>query len=148
MRWITPDEPMPRALGLGLTLTDTAFLIYWAVAGLTTAGLVALPPEWMYANYDQPDVIAWNWSFFPMDLIFSVVGLAAVRASQHGDARWHGLAIVSLTLTIAAGLMAVSYWTLMGEFDAFWFGTNAALVVWPLFFLRRMLRVGTPGEEA
>ena len=100
----------------------------------------------MYANYDQPDVIAWNWSFFPMDIAFSYFGLKAVAAARRGDAVWRSYVIVSLTLTMAAGGMAVSYWALLKEFDPVWFLSNLALVLWPLFFMRDLLaaEVATP----
>jgi len=130
---------MPRTLAVALTATDLAFLVYWTVAALSQAGLVAIPAEWMYANYDQPNVVAWNWSFLPLDLAFSYFGLCAVAAARRGDPVCHGYAIVSLTLTMASGGMAVAYWTLLCEFDPFWFLSNLALVVWPPVFLRRLL---------
>ena len=134
---------MPRALAVLITVTDVAFLLYWSIAALALAGFLAVPGEWMYANYDQADVIAWNWSFFPMDIAFSVSGLMAVSASRRQDPTWRFHALISLTLTMAAGGMAVSYWMILGEFDPFWFGTNLSLVIWPLFFmggLRREMR--------
>ncbi len=40
--------------------------------------------------------------------------------------------------------MAVSYWAILREFDASWFLANLTLVIWPLFFMRRLLSdVGT-----
>lgn len=131
---------MPRSLALLLTVTDVAFLVYWTVAALSQAGLVHVPPEWMYANYEKPDVIAWNWSFLPMDLAFSYFGLRAVAASRRGGDVWRPYAIVSLTLTMAAGGMAVSYWVILREFNPSWFLANLALVVWPPLFMRRLMR--------
>ena len=129
---------MPSSLRVGLGVTDMGFLVYWALAALSHFGVIAIPAEWMYADYDQPQVIAWNWSFLPMDLAFSWFGLRAIGRARAGRP-WRGHALVSLTLTMAAGGMAVSYWTLVGEFDPGWFGTNALLVVWPLFFMKSML---------
>ncbi len=130
---------MQRPLVIALTVTDVAFILYWTLAALSQAGVVHTPPEWMYANYDQPDVIAWNWSFLPMDLAFSVFGLKAVAAARRGDPAWRPFAIVSLTLTMAAGGMAVSYWAILREFDPSWFFANLTLVIWPLFFMRRLM---------
>ena len=130
---------MQRSLVIAITVTDVAFILYWTLAALGQLGIVHVPPEWMYAHYDQPGVIAWNWSFLPMDLAFSIFGLMAVAASRRGDVVWRPYAIVSLTLTMAAGGMAVSYWTILGEFDPMWFIPNLALVVWPLFYMRRLL---------
>jgi len=129
---------MPRSLAIALTITDIAFLLYWTLAALSQLGVIEIPAEWMYANYDKPDVIAWNWSFLPLDLAFSYFGLRAVSASRRGVA-WRASTIVSLTLTMAAGGMAVSYWAILREFDPLWFGMNLALVVWPLFYLRSLL---------
>jgi len=130
---------MQRSLAIAITVTDVAFILYWTVAALAQAGIVQIPPEWMYANYDKPDVIAWNWSFLPMDLAFSLFGLEAVAAARRGDPAWRSYAIVSLTLTMAAGGMAVSYWVILREFDPTWFLANLALVIWPLFFLRGLM---------
>ena len=130
------EAEMPRSLRVALTLTDCGFLLYWAVAALSAFGVVSIPGEWMYANHDQPDVIAWNWSFLPMDLAFSWCGLHALSLSKKGDGRWRPYALVSLILTMTAGGMACAYWALLGEFDPLWFGMNASLVVWPLFYLR------------
>ncbi len=130
---------MQRPLVIALPVTDVAFILYWTLAGLSQVGVIQIPPEWMYANYDQPDVIAWNWSFLPMDLAFSVFGLKAVAAARRGDPAWRPFAIVSLTLTMAAGGMAVSYWAILREFDPSWFIANLSLVIWPLFFMRRLM---------
>ncbi len=130
---------MQRPLVIALTVTDVAFILYWALAASSQAGVIQIPPEWMYANYDQPDVIAWNWSFLAVDLAFSVFGLKAVAAARRGDPAWRSFAIVSLTLTMAAGGMAVSYWAILREFDPSWFLANLTLVIWPLFFMRRLM---------
>ncbi len=130
---------MQRSLRVALTVTDIAFLLYWTAAALSSLHIIAIPAEWMYANYERPDVVAWNWSFFPLDIAFSYFGLRAVAAARRGDAVWRPYAIVSLTLTMAAGAMAVSYWALLKEFDPVWFLSNLALVIWPMFFLPRLL---------
>ena len=131
---------MTLPLKIAITVTDVLFIAYWTLAALIEFGLVQVPRELMYADYDQARVIAWNWSFLPIDLAFSVVGLAAVNAARLGNAIWRPLAIVSLTLTIAAGGMAISYWSILGEFDPSWFLPNLALVVWPLWFLPGLVK--------
>jgi len=136
-----------RPLSVLLAITDISFLAYWSLAALAQLGVIHIPPEWMYANYTNPDVIAWNWSFLPMDLAFSWFGLRAVAASRRGDPVWRPYAIISLTLTMAAGGMAVSYWALLLEFDPSWFLTNLSLVVWPLFVMPKLLRpAGADGD--
>lgn len=131
---------MTRPLKLALTATDLIFLIYWTVSGLAQAGAIHIPRAWMYANYDQAQVVAWNWSFLPLDLLFSILGLSAVWASRRGLATWRPLALLSLAFTMAAGGMAVAYWTILGEFEPTWFLPNLTLVVWPLFFLPGLVR--------
>ena len=130
---------MSRSLRLLLVLTDVAFLAYWALAGLHEAQVLLLPDDWLYPQADDPRVKAWNWSFLPLDLAFSATGLAAVAAMRRGRP-WRALAIVSLVLTMVAGGMAVSYWTLTGEIVWTWYGANLALLVWPLFYLPGLLR--------
>ena len=126
---------MPRALKFALATTDLAFLVYWSVSGLAQAGAIHIPAAWMYAHYDQPSVVAWNWSFLPLDLMFSTTGLTAVAAAQRGSPLWRPLALLSLAFTMAAGGMAVAYWTLLREFEPAWFLPNLTLVLWPLIFL-------------
>jgi hypothetical protein len=131
---------MPRALTVAITSTDLLFLAYWSVSLLHLAGLVALPADLMYRDFDLPRVVAWNWSFFPLDLAFSLCGLASVAASRRGSPAWLPLAIVSLAFTVAAGGMAVAYWAILGEFDPSWFLPNLAIMLWPLFFVRTIMR--------
>jgi hypothetical protein len=131
---------MSRSLALALSITDLLFLAYWLVSGLDKVGLIAVPSDWLYAGAGEPRVDAWNWSFFPLDLAFSVTGLAAVAASRKGSATWRPLALISLILTIVAGGMAVSYWTLLGEFNPAWYLPNLALLLWPLAFLPGLMR--------
>ena len=138
---------MSRSLRLALLVTDLAFLAYWTVglASLASlAGLFALPASLMYADYDNPIVFAWNWSFLPLDLAFSATGLLAVTAAGRGDPRWRGLALLSLAFTMAAGGMAVSFWVIRQEFNPSWFLPNLALVVWPLAFLPGLLSADRP----
>jgi hypothetical protein len=105
---------MSRSLALALSITDLLFLAYWLASGLDKVGLIAIPADWLYAGAGEPRVDAWNWSFFPLDLAFSVTGLAAVAASRKGSASWRPLALISLILTMVAGGMAVGYWTRPG----------------------------------
>ena len=61
---------MPRDLRIALAVTDSLFLLYWLASGLHQAGVLPIPADWLYAHADQPAVVAWNWSFFPLDLAF------------------------------------------------------------------------------
>ena len=130
---------MPRSLKYLLTVTDVLFILYWTIAALAELEVISISPEYMYADYDESRVVAWNWSFFPLDIAFSIAGLWAIRLARIGNPVWVPLAIISLILTMTAGGMAVAYWTILGEFDPLWFLPNLLLVVWPLFFLRRLV---------
>lgn len=113
-----------RIIRVLLTITEVAMVAYWVLAGAMSWGLLHIPPYWMYSNHEDPAVVAWNWSFLPIDMLFATTGLVAryvPRASRR-------LADVSLTLMFCAGLMALSYWTIRREFDAFWWAANAWLV--------------------
>ncbi|WP_395630530.1 DUF5360 family protein [Aquidulcibacter sp.] len=131
---------MRPSLKWALTATDVAFMVYWSIALLECLGLISIPSDWLYAHAHDPRVVAWNWSFFPLDIAFSITGLWAVHAASQGNPIWRPLALISLVLTIVAGSMACGYWLLLGEVDAVWFGMNAVLVIWPLVFLPALVR--------
>jgi hypothetical protein len=137
---------MPAGLRLALAATDLIFLAYWLASALHALGLLNIPVAWLYVGAGERRVEAWNWSFFPLDMAFSVTGLAAVRLARTGKPIWRPLALVSLVLTMVAGGMAVGYWTLLGEFDPAWFLPNLLLLIWPLVFLPRL--IGELGKPA
>jgi hypothetical protein len=131
---------MSRPLRFAILVTDTLFIAYWLINALAAVGVFQLPSEMMYRGYDQPNIIAWNWSFLPLDLAFSLCGLSAVAADRRGRRIWLPLALLSLAFTIAAGGMAIAYWTILGEFNPSWFIPNAIIFVWPFLFLPRLIR--------
>jgi len=111
-----------------LTLTECGMLLYWVFALLVVLEVISIPPEYMYSDYQNPLVVAWNWSFFPIDVLFSIAGLVG-RFGGLTAGRRAMLSVFSLALMFCAGLMAISFWTLTGEFDVFWWGVNIWLVV-------------------
>lgn len=139
---------MRKDLAIALSITDLAFLAYWLASSLEVAGILHVPPSWMYADFDHPQVIAWNWSFLPIDLGFSVLGLAAVITARRDNPVWRPLALLSLAFTVTAGLMAVSYWVLLGEFNPSWFLPNLLIAVWPLFYAPGLIVEIACGEAA
>ncbi len=130
---------MTAGLRRALTITDVLMLAYWGITALAALGVLSLPPDALYKGYHEPLLVAWNWSFMPLDLAFALTGLAAVRLARAKDPRWRGLAIISLTLTMCAGGMAIAFWTLAGDFDPAWWVPNLLLLFWPLAFLPRLL---------
>ena len=136
--------PLPRGLKTSLLITDVGFLLYWSLTALVAAGLLHIPGEYLYSDYENPLVVAWNWSFMPLDVILSLCGLSAVALQRQGNATWRGLAIISLSLTVCAGLMAISFWAIRGDFDPTWWAVNAALMIWPLFYLPKLVASQAP----
>lgn len=91
-----------------------------------------LPPEWLFQDYHNPLLQAWNWSFLPLDLLASGLGLGALLLARRGDGSWRLWALLSLALTFCAGLMALAFWTLRCDFDPGWWLPNLYLLLWPL----------------
>lgn len=113
-------------------------LFYWSVTALMALSIIDIPGDWLFKDYDDPRVMAWNWSFLPLDLLLSCTGLWALRLERRNDPAWKLWASVSMTLTICAGLMAISYWTIIGDFDVAWWIPNLFLMLWPIPFLTKL----------
>ena len=125
-----------------MATTDGAFLLYWLVSAAYVLGLVDVPPAYLFNGYHDARVFAWNWSFLPLDVAFSVIGFMAIVAARRGT-QWRELTIVSLVMSSVAGGMAISYWTILGEFEPGWFLPNLLLFLWPLLYLPLLLRRGS-----
>lgn len=121
-----------------MAITDIGMLLYWSLTILMVIKLVDIPSEWLFKNYDDPQIVAWNWSFFPIDILLSVTGLVALKLEKNGDHSWRAWALVSLTLTVCAGLMAISFWAFVGDFDIAWWLPNLFLMLWPLPFIFKL----------
>ena len=124
-----------------MLVTDVGFILYWGVSLLILLGFEVVPEAWLFKDYDDPIIYAWNWSFFPLDMVLSICGLLALRRYARG-ASWRGLAAFSLALTFCAGFMAVSFWAIRADFDPSWWGANLFLTIWPLYFLPRLAGSG------
>ncbi|WP_020552476.1 DUF5360 family protein [Embleya scabrispora] len=88
----------------------------------------------------------WNHSFVPLDLAAAVTGLAAVRPGRRTATGYsHPLMLISLVLTGTAGLQAVAFWALRGDFALEWWAPNLFLLLFPLpaitVLVRRLARV-------
>jgi hypothetical protein len=116
-----------RAMRLLLSMTEVAMLAYWAVAALACLNLISISPDYMYNGYGQPLIDAWNWSFMPVDVLFALCGLSAAYLPMPDSwrARLHDAALV---LMFCAGMMALSFWAIRGEFDPLWWTMNLWLV--------------------
>lgn len=125
--------PLPGSLRIFLLLVDLGFLAYWAI---TLLGL--LPASWLYAHHDDPVMVAWNWSFLPLDLFVSATGLAALVLARRHDPRWFLPALVSLAFTSASGMNAIAFWALRGDLDLSWWAPNLVLLLAPWLFIARL----------
>ena len=121
-----------RVARVFLTVTEAGMLLYWAIASLVAFELIQVSPEIMYSDYDNPVVVSWNWSFFPLDVLFASTGLIS-RYTILNRANRNTLSMFSLSLMFCAGLMAISFWVIEQFFDPFWWGINLWLVVLPVF---------------
>jgi hypothetical protein len=118
---------------------DVGFMVYWFI---TLMHLI--PAPYLYNDYTNPLMVAWNWSFFPIDMLISFTGLGSLRMRGKRDVRWTSLALVSLVLTMASGLMAISFWTLTRDFSLQWWLPNLFLLLYPPFFILKLIR--NPGS--
>ncbi|MFD9907024.1 DUF5360 family protein [Streptomyces sp. NPDC059063] len=132
----TPDKPHVRPRGLAavklaMLVTDLGFVAYWSAA---LFGLI--PAEYAYKDYDDPVMSDWNYSFLPLDIAASATGLASLYLSRTPTSRhfgaWCPLMLVSLTLTSTAGLQAVVFWALRGDWSMTWWVPNLTLLLFPV----------------
>ncbi len=124
-----------------MTITDVGMLAYWIITGLMALSVIAMPGELLFKDYHDPRVMAWNWSFLPLDLLLSATGLWALRLERAAKSNWRIWAVISMTLTVCAGLMAISYWLIVGDFDAAWWVPNLFLMIWPIPFIIKFAQV-------
>lgn len=145
--------PCLSGIKAAMLVTDLGFLLYWSVALLAL-----IPAEYAYKDYDDPVMSDWNYSFLPLDIAASVTGLLSLalsrgalgaRARRHRPL-WLPLMLVSLTLTSTAGLQAVVFWALRGDWSPTWWIPNLALLLFPVYAITVLLRHGwtTPPRPA
>lgn len=131
-----------------LTITEIGMLVYWLFAGLVAIGLIVVQPQLMYADYTDSAVIAWNWSFLPIDVLFAISGLSA-RYLPLNSLLASKLEVFSLSLMFCAGLMAISYWVIVQFYDNLWWGLNIWLMVLPVYVAISTYKKGAvTGHEA
>jgi hypothetical protein len=116
-------------------LVDIGFIIYWTITALHL-----IPPKYLFNDYTNPILVNWNWSFFPLDIFISITGLYSIYLNRKRNNQWKKVALISLLLTSVSGLQAISYWTLSGEMDLTWWIPNLFLLIYPLFFIPKLVR--------
>ncbi|GGR66490.1 hypothetical protein GCM10010252_00130 [Streptomyces aureoverticillatus] len=152
-RTARPAAPGLTSVKVAMLVTDLGFLAYWSAALL---GLI--PAEYAYKDYDDPVMSDWNYSFLPLDVAASATGLTSLYLCRRErrdapDARphriaWRPLMLVSLTFTSTAGLQAVVFWALRGDWSPTWWIPNLALLLFPVPAIARLLRHDTPAAAA
>lgn len=124
-------------------IVDIGFILYWAITLLEL-----IPAEHLFQDYANPLLVAWNWSFLPLDLMISATGITSLALFARQRPLWAPLALISLTLTFTSGLQAIAFWTIRGDFDLAWWAPNLFLMIYPLFFIPGLLRrLAAPGDS-
>lgn len=117
-------------------LTDLGFIVYWLITALHL-----IPVQYLFQDYTNPILTAWNWSFLPLDLAISATGLGTLWAYSQKLELWRSLALISLSLTFVSGLNALSFWLIRSDFDPTWWIPNLYLLIYPLFFMPKLLKL-------
>ena len=113
-------------IGIGLVL-------YWACAALHL-----FPPAYLFKDYDDSVIQAWNWSFLPLAMLIVASGWGAVMCEVRGNAGAAArLTLVSLSLTFCAGLQSLAFWTLRGDFEMSWWAPNLFFMASAAYYLLR-----------
>ncbi|WP_372369472.1 DUF5360 family protein [Candidatus Uabimicrobium sp. HlEnr_7] len=115
-------------------VVDIGFIVYWLITLLEL-----IPGEYLFQDYSNPILVAWNWSFLPLDLFISGTGLSSIYFWKKNNSKWVPLALISLVLTFCSGLQAIAFWVIRAEFDIFWWMPNLFLLFYPLFFIKPIL---------
>jgi len=123
-----------RTLKYFFWVVDIGFILYWSITLLEF-----IPIEYLFKDYDNPILSAWNWSFLPLDLAISATGIGSIVLWQRGVEQWVPLALISLVLTSCSGLQAIAFWVIRGDFDPSWWLPNLFLLIYPLFFMRGLV---------
>ena len=116
-------------------VTDIGFIVYWIIIYFQI-----IPDSWAFKDYTNPIMINWNWSFFPLDILISITGLSSLYLYQRSNPLWRPWSLISLVLTFCSGLQAIAFWAYAGDFDIYWWGFNLYLMIYPLFFLKTVMK--------
>lgn len=110
-------------------LVDVGFIVYWIVT------LFNLMPQ----DYENPILVAWNWSFLPLDLLISFTGFFSIYLYNKRNKNWSSIALISLLFTFCSGLQAITFWIIRMDFDLSLWILNLFLLIYPIFFIPRII---------
>ncbi|MDQ6596469.1 hypothetical protein E2K98_28875 [Bacillus salipaludis] len=116
-------------------ITDVGFLIYWLITLVHV-----IPKQYLFKDYNHPILVAWNWSFLPLDLLISITGFLSLYFFSKQNMLWCSFALISLVLTFCSGLQAIVFWIIRLDFDWTWWLFNLYLIIYPCVFLRSILK--------
>mgnify|MGYP001565579317 CR=1 FL=1 len=124
-----------RELKIIFLIVDISFILYWLIT------FFALIPEpYLFKDYHNQILVTWNWSFLPLDLFISYTGLTSLILKNKKKHEWKLWALISLVLTFCSGLQAISFWAIQKDFDPTWWFFNGILLIYPLFFIKKLLK--------
>lgn len=110
-----------------LVVVDARLLLYWCLV------ITDLFPESMrFRDYSNQVIQAWNWSFFSLDVAAALTVFVGAFLIKRNVVAGDIVLVLGLTLTFCAGFMAISFWAFYGDFEPFWWGSNALLMIVPL----------------
>lgn len=128
---------MGKSLKAFMLFTDIGFLFYWTVTFLEW-----IPKQYLYQDYSNELLVAWNLSFIPLDLLISATGLISISCYNRQKEVWSTLCLISLVLTFCSGLQAIAFWAIRLDFDLAWWIPNLFLMIYPLFFFPSVMKKG------
>lgn len=114
-------------------VVDFGFIIYWLITAFHL-----INEAYLYNDYTNPILVAWNWSFFPLDMAISGSGLFSLYLRGKKKELWRFWAMISLVMTSVSGLMAISYWAITRDFQLQWWLPNLFLLIYPMYFIFRL----------
>lgn len=118
-----------------LLINDIGFILYWLVTFLHI-----IPEAYLFKDYNDAIMVAWNWSFFPLDMCVSISGIASVILYNRKNPLWSEVALISLVLTFCSGLLAISFWFIRRDFDLIWWISNLYFLIYPFFFFGKVMK--------
>lgn len=123
-----------KKLKIFFLITDIGFIVYWLI---TLFHLI--PQNLLFKDYTNPILVAWNWSFLPLDMVISLTGLFSLYLYNRENVLWKKISLVSLVLTFCSGLQAISFWVIRYDFDLIWWIFNSYLIIYPIFFIKNLV---------
>ncbi|MFN8672147.1 MAG: DUF5360 family protein [Candidatus Sericytochromatia bacterium] len=124
-----------KILKIIFLIVDITFILYWLITFFAL-----IPESYLFKDYHNPILVTWNWSFLPLDLFISYTGLTSLMLKNKNKPEWKLWALISLVLTFCSGLQAISFWAIGKDFDPIWWFFNGILLIYPLFFIKKILK--------